>query len=163
VDFLHRRQGTGRKFWSRGDSSGAPKALLRAGWSKSDIKVDKEVTDQRIMAAPGGSVAKRFPGQAARRARPVCGFVVEGCRKQVKDGPAQADRRKGCKVGSRLSSLQAAAAAIRCYVMTCRFSAGSPGPGRRSGTQARGPGRVAESGPSIKRRQDGTPDIRGTG
>ncbi len=39
---------------------GAPNALLRAGWSKSDIKVGTEVTISGFMARSGGSVGNAF-------------------------------------------------------------------------------------------------------
>ena len=39
---------------------GAPNALLRAGWSKSDIKVGTEVTISGFMARAGGSVGNAF-------------------------------------------------------------------------------------------------------
>src|SRR5438094_3605488 len=39
---------------------GAPNALLRAGWSKSDIKVGTAVTVSGFMARAGGSVGNAF-------------------------------------------------------------------------------------------------------
>ena len=39
---------------------GAPNALLRAGWSKSDIKVGTPVTISGFMARAGGSVGNAF-------------------------------------------------------------------------------------------------------
>jgi len=39
---------------------GAPNALLRAGWSKSDIKVGTPVTVSGFMARAGGSVGNAF-------------------------------------------------------------------------------------------------------
>jgi len=39
---------------------GAPNALLRAGWSKSDIKVGTQVTVSGFMARAGGSVGNAF-------------------------------------------------------------------------------------------------------
>ena len=39
---------------------GAPNALLRAGWSKSDIKVGTQVTVSGFMARSGGSVGNAF-------------------------------------------------------------------------------------------------------
>jgi hypothetical protein len=46
---------------------GAPNALLRAGWSKSDIKVGTAVTISGFMARAGGLGRQRLPGQVARR------------------------------------------------------------------------------------------------
>jgi hypothetical protein len=39
---------------------GAPNALLRAGWSKSDIKAGTQVTISGFMARSGGSVGNAF-------------------------------------------------------------------------------------------------------
>ena len=39
---------------------GAPNALLRAGWSKSDIKAGTQVTISGFMARAGGSVGNAF-------------------------------------------------------------------------------------------------------
>ena len=39
---------------------GAPNALLRAGWSKSDIKVGTAVTVSGFMARSGGPVGNAF-------------------------------------------------------------------------------------------------------
>src|SRR5215471_9096351 len=39
---------------------GAPNALLRAGWSKSDMKVGTQVTVSGFMARSGGSVGNAF-------------------------------------------------------------------------------------------------------
>jgi len=39
---------------------GAPNALLRAGWSKSDIKIGTQVTVSGFQARSGGQVGNAF-------------------------------------------------------------------------------------------------------
>jgi hypothetical protein len=48
---------------------GAPNALLRAGWSKSDIKPGTQVTVSGFLARSGGSVWQRVSGPTCRWSR----------------------------------------------------------------------------------------------